>query len=217
MILPLLPTLLLFLSILFLYFILQVKPRRETSQGEPPPHQTAGKVRDGNPLRSASSNTRKGGYGKLSPVDPTEANTGLFHPSFFVLWILTRMPFIFYRPIPYGADRLPTAPLLPRRRPPRPPRIAIRTLNIQDGRGFGMAQAIQAVDRGSFDMMLLTKTKISTTVYCQNRLGYEVNCSSAHPSSAGVYQGGVIIVTRERPVGWGIESTRYHGPNMVIC
>ena len=24
-------------------------------------------------------------------------------------------------------------------------------------------------------------------------------------------------MTRERPVGWGIESTRYHGPNMVSC
>ena len=95
------------------------------------------------------------------------------------------MPFIFYRPIPYGADRLPTALLLPRRRPPRPPRIAIRTLNIQDGRGFGMAQAIQAVDRGGFDMMLLTKTKISMTVYCRNRLEYEVKFSAERPSSAG--------------------------------
>ena len=24
-------------------------------------------------------------------------------------------------------------------------------------------------------------------------------------------------MTRERPVGWGIDSTRYHGPNVVIC
>ena len=25
------------------------------------------------------------------------------------------------------------------------------------------------------------------------------------------------MVTRERPVGWGIESTRYHRLNVVIC
>ena len=24
-------------------------------------------------------------------------------------------------------------------------------------------------------------------------------------------------MTRLRPVGWGIESTRYHGPNVVSC
>ena len=24
-------------------------------------------------------------------------------------------------------------------------------------------------------------------------------------------------MTRERPVGWGIKSTRYHRPNMVSC
>ena len=29
-------------------------------------------------------------------------------------------------------------------------------------------------------------------------------------------QGGVGVVTRERPIGWGIESTREHRPNMVI-
>ena len=48
-----------------------------------------------------------------------------------------------------------------------------------------MAQAIQAVDRGGFDMMLLTKTNISTTVYCRNRLEYVVKCSAERPSSAG--------------------------------
>ena len=80
-----------------------------------------------------------------------------------------------------------------------------------------MAQAIQAVDRGGFDMMLLTKTNISTTVYCRNRLEYVVKCSAERPSSAGGYQGGIEIVTKERPVGWGIESTCYHRPNMVSC
>ena len=52
-------------SILFIYFILQVKPWRDTSQGAPTPHQTASNVRNGNPLRLASSRAQKGGYRKI--------------------------------------------------------------------------------------------------------------------------------------------------------
>ena len=39
----------------------------------------------------------------------------------------------------------------------------------------------------------------------------------ARPSSARGAQGGVGLVTRERPIGWGIESTRYQRPNIVSC
>ena len=39
----------------------------------------------------------------------------------------------------------------------------------------------------------------------------------AHLNSVRRSQGGVGLVTRERPVGWGIESLRYHGPNLVSC
>ena len=108
-------------------------------------------------------------------------------------------------------------PLPPRRRPPRSSGIAIRNLNTRDSRGLGLTQAIQAVERGDFDVMILTKTNIFTTAYCRNRLGYKATCSAAQPSSARGSQGGVGLVRRERPVGWGIESTRYHGPNVVIC
>ena len=124
-------------------------------------------------------------------LDPTEANTGLFHPSFFVLLFPTRMPLIFSQPMPHGADRLHTAPPPPSRRPPRPPGLAIGTLNIRDGRGFGLAQAIRVVQRGYFGVMLLTETKISTTAYCRNRLGYDMTFSEARPTSAGGAQGGV--------------------------
>ena len=150
-------------------------------------------------------------------IDPTKANTGIFRPSFFVLVFPARIPLTFSRRIPHGADRLYTAPLLTCRRPPRPPIITIGMLNIRDGWGFGLAQAIWAVDRGGFDVVLITKTKIYTTAYCRNRLGYEVNCLTARPSSASRAQGGVRLVTRERPVGWGIEYTRYHIPNVVSC
>ena len=98
------------------------------------------------------------------------------------------------------------APFAARYRPPRPPGIAIGTLNISDGQFFGLAQAIRAVERGGFDVMLLTETKISTTAYCWNRLGYEVTCLTALPSRSGGAQGGVGLVFRERPVGSGVES-----------
>ena len=41
--------------------------------------------------------------------------------------------------------------------------------------------------------------------------------STAHPSSARESQGSIELVTRERPVGWWIDSTHYHGRNVVRC
>ena len=95
--------------ILFLYFILQVKPRLETSQEALPPHQTAGNVINSNPSRSASPRSRKGGYVKILAMDPTESNTGFFLPSFFVLLFPAMMPLTSSQPIPHGDDRLYTA------------------------------------------------------------------------------------------------------------
>ena len=171
MILPLLPTLLLVFSILFLYFILQVKTRLETSQGAPSPHQTAGNVVNGSPSRTASSRAQKGGHGKISAVDPTESNMGLFHPSFFVLLFLTSIPLTFSFPIPHGSDRLHTVPPPPRCRPRRPPRLKIGTLNIRYDQSLGLVQDIQAVEREGFDVMMSNETKIQSEVYLKNRLG----------------------------------------------
>ena len=53
-----------------------------------------------------------------------------------------------------------------------------------------------------FYVMLLTKTKIQLEAYSHNRLGYDVTCLAARLSSARGAQGGVRLVTRERPVGW---------------
>ena len=88
---------------------------------------------------------------------------GFFRLSFLVLWFSTRMTLTFSQQILHGAKRLHMAPLPPRRRPPCPPGLAIGTLNVWDGRGFKMVQAIRAVERGGFNVMKLTKTKISTT------------------------------------------------------
>ena len=80
-----------------------------------------------------------------------------------------------------------------------------------------MAQVIRTVERGGFKLMLLTVTNIQSEAYLYNHLGYDVTCLAAPTSSAGGAHGGVGMVTRERPVGWGIESMRYHGPNVVSC
>ena len=151
-------------SIIFIYFILQVKPHRETIQEAPTPHQTVNNVRNSNPLGSTSSNTRKGGYGKLSDVGPTEANTGLFHPSFFVLWFPTSMPLTFYRPIPHGAAAAaPPAPA--------PTRACHRYVENPGWLGLWAGAGDPGGGARRLQMMILTKTKISTTEYCRNQLG----------------------------------------------
>ena len=65
--------------------------------------------------------------------------------------------------------------------------------------------------------MLLTERNIQTEAYSHNRLEYDVTCSKARLPSARGDQGGIGLVRRERPDGWGVESTRFHGTNMVRC
>ena len=101
--------------------------------------------------------------------------------------------------------------------PMRSPGIAIGTLNIQYGRGFGMALYIRAVNRSGFDVMLLIETKIQSEAYLHNRLRYNVTCLAARPSRSRGYQDGVGMGTMESPVGWGVDSMRYHGSNVVSC
>ena len=63
--------------------------------------------------------------------------------------------------------------------------------------------------------MVLNETNISMTAYCWNRLGYKVPCLTARMMISGGAEGGIRLVTRERPIGLGIYSTRYHTQNMV--
>ena len=71
------------------------------------------------------------------------------------------------------------------------------------------------MERRGFDVILLTEMKIQFEEYSHNHLGYNVTWSAARPSSARGSHGGVGLVTRERPVEWGIESTCYHSQNVV--
>ena len=104
-----------------------------------------------------------------------------------------------------------------RPRPPFPAGLAIGTLNTWGGKGFGLTQAIQEVEHGGFDVMLLIETKIQVEEYSQNRMGFDVIFSAALPYSASGSQGGVGLVLRDRTNGWGIKSTLFHGLNLVIC
>ena len=44
---------------------------------------------------------------------------------------------------------------------------------------FRLDQAIQALQVGGFNQMVLTKTKVNVLVYFHNRLWYDMVCSSA--------------------------------------
>ena len=44
---------------------------------------------------------------------------------------------------------------------------------------------------------------------------YDVICSVVLPSSSGGARGGMGLVLQHRPNGWGIESMRFHRPNMA--
>ena len=177
----------------------------------------ADNARNSSPLRPASPSAQKGGHEKIAAAYSTVNNTGLLFLFRLFLPGPNRIPLTFYRPILRGSDLLHTAPPLPRLCPPHPPGLAIRTIIIQNGRGFGLAQAIQAVECRGFDVMLLTETKTQLDAYSHNRLSYDVTCLEEHTSSARGNQGGVGLVTRERPAGWGIEHMCFHGTNMVIC
>ena len=48
-------------------------------------------------------------------------------------------------------------------------------------------------------------------------MGYTVACSSLFSTVACGVQGGVLMVTRERPEFWDIEYRLFHDPNLVIC
>ena len=120
-------------------------------------------------------------------------------------------------PLCHGVELLNTAPPPLLRWPPRPKGVSLGTYTIRNGRGFGLTQAIREVHIGSFDVMLLTETKITSEAYYHNQRGYDVVCPSAVATDTCGAQGGVELLVRELPQVWSVELTRFHGPNVVRC
>ena len=132
-------------------------------------------------------------------------------PSFFAS---TRIPINFYQPISQGAIFLQKAPPLPLRQPPRLPGPVIGTLNIRDDRGYRLAQAIQAVERGNLDSVTLKET-IRTEECSKKQKGYNVGCAVARSYRASGARVSVVLGYQERPNGWGSKSTLFHRTNVV--
>ena len=76
---------------------------------------------------------------------------------------------------------------------------------------------VRSVKLGGFGLMVLTETKIYIAEYFFNWLRYNIVCSPARPASSGGAQGGVGLLLWDRPTGWSLESTSFHGTNVVIC
>ena len=78
-------------------------------------------------------------------------------------------------------------------------------------------QAIRAARIGGFELMILTETNINDQAHFRNMMGYDVILSKATTTADGDAKGGVGMIIREKPQVWNINSTRFHGPNMVSC
>ena len=107
-----------------------------------------------------------------------------------------------------------------RRRPSAPHRpwgLSIVTLEISDGLGIWIAQDIWEVHIRGFELMILMATKFNRQAYLHNRLGYNMVCSPEITTESGGAQGGVGLVIWDQSKGWSVESTRFHGTNVVSC
>ena len=63
--------------------------------------------------------------------------------------------------------------------------------------------------------------ELTETIYIEacsnNRLGYVVIWAATRPSYSNGAHSGVGLGSQERPNGWGSESMRFHGLNVVSC
>ena len=121
----------------------------------------------------------------------------------------------------HDVDHLHSAPAPLRRGPPLPLGLNLGMYTIQDGRGFGLPQAIRAIEQGNYYLVIFMETNITDAVYCRNRLGYDIVCSKATVTmfggSRGGGGGGVRMVSRELSEGWIFDYARFRVPNVVSC
>ena len=121
------------------------------------------------------------------------------------------MPITSSRPTSQGAGCLNTVLPLPHHQTPLPPDPDIGK-NSRNGRGYGLAHAIWAVEHGGLDLMETSRTEACS----KNRRGYVMRVNAVQPSHAGGAQDNMGLGLQDRTKGWGSESTRFHGPNIVI-
>ena len=108
------------------------------------------------------------------------------------------MPISFAHQIWHGSNQLHSAQAPLRCRTLRPPGFAIRTIDIRDSRGLGIAQAVLTVKLGGFDLRVLTETKISMALYCRNQLKYNIFCMPDQPTKTRILQGDMDLVLWDR-------------------
>ena len=121
------------------------------------------------------------------------------------------------QPLSHGGVRFHTALPPPQRRPPQPPGLNLRTYNIRYSFILGLLQAIQAVNMGNYDVMLLAEWKISEVVYCKTTSVKKLFAQEKPPPQPEEHRGVVGLVTKEILEVWGIYSTRFHIPNVMNC
>ena len=105
----------------------------------------------------------------------------------------TNMPLCITQPIIHGGNQLQIAPSPPRRRTTYPRVLSLGALNIRNGRGSRLAQAIWVVKIGSFNLMILTEVKTTNHNYFRFSMGYKVICLSMSMTAAGGKQEGVFF------------------------
>ena len=127
------------------------------------------------------------------------------------------MPIFFNWPIHHGGDHLHLEPPHLCCWFPSSLGLTIGTFNIHDEWGFGLALAIQLEQTGSFNIMILMRTKFTNQAYCHNRLGYNMVYSPEIMIEYGGAQGVAVLVVQDQPKGWSVELKRFHGPNVVSC
>jgi len=89
------------------------------------------------------------------------------------------------------------------------PSFRLATLNITDGRNSRLNAAIHCMEQANVDVGLLTETKLATDKYTKSAMGYTVSATKA------VGMNGVVALVHWLGKGWGLESIRGFGPNVI--
>jgi len=89
------------------------------------------------------------------------------------------------------------------------PELKLATLNIIDGRKNRLNAALRCMQQMNVDVGLLTETKFHNDMFTKGAEGYTVTGTITEGNA-----GGVALIHRTRK-GWGLESTRTFGPNVI--